>query len=106
MDKITWDALEQAIKGLINEINPNVRYIPKYGGEVLGLDPKSDTKFVGGIFAYKEHVSLEFSNGAGFNNPEGLLEGKGKHRRYLKYVSLDDIGLKQTKFFLTQALKP
>ena len=48
------------IKEIVEDIAPDVRFVPKYGGEVLAPDADSDKKFVGGIFSYKDHVSLEF----------------------------------------------
>lgn len=103
MEKAEFDAIEGAIKTIINEIAPDARYVSKYGGEVIvpGLD--DDKHFVGGIFGYNEHVSLEFSEGASFNDPEGQLEGKGKNRRHLKFQTLMDVEAKDVRNFLTQA---
>lgn len=106
MDKAVSESIENAIKEMVAEIYPNVRYLPKYGGEVLALDPDDDGKFVGGIFIYKDHVSLEFSEGASFDDLETLLEGKGKSRRHLKLQVLEDVEAKNTKSFLEQAIQP
>ena len=81
-----------------------MQFVPKYGGEVLAHDPENDKKFVGGIFIYKDHVSLEFSQGASFDDPDGLLEGKGKKRRYLKFTAVDDVEAKGALCFLKRAL--
>ena len=105
MDGIVFELIEANIKEAVNQIRPDVRYVPKYGGQVLVLDPNDDKKFVGGIFTYKDHVSLEFSEGAGFDDPNGHLEGKGKNRRHLKFRALEDVDTKDTKMFLKQALK-
>lgn len=104
MDQATSVAIESAIKEIVDEIEPDVRYLPKYGGEVLALDPDNDAKFVAGIFTYKDYVSLEFSEGASFDDPNGTLEGKGKSRRHLKFKTLEDVDAKDTKMFLKQAL--
>ena len=78
--------------------------MPKYGGEVLAHDPDSDKKFVGGIYVYKDHVSLEFSQGASFDDPDARLEGKGKNRRHLKLMTVEDVMGKGAEEFLKQAL--
>ena len=78
--------------------------LPKYGGEVLAHDPESDKKFVGGIYVYKDHVSLEFSQGASFDDPDGRLEGKGKGRRHLKFATVEEVTRKDAEGFLRQAL--
>lgn len=104
MDKAVSEAIESAIKVIVDQIEPDVRYVPKYGGEVLALDPCNDAKFVAGVFTYKDHVSLEFSDGASFDDPKGNLEGKGKRRRHLKFQTLEDVDAKDTTRFLKQAL--
>jgi len=58
---------------------------------------------VTGIFQRKEHVSLEFSEGGAMEDPNGLLEGKGKFRRHLKIRTQDDIHEKKVAEFLAQA---
>ncbi len=72
----------------------------KYGGILFSLCGSP----VGGIFVYKEHVSVEFSEGAHFHDPQGLLEGKGKLRRHLKIRSVNDISAKETRAFMAQAV--
>ena len=84
MDQVISDCISNTLKEIVEQIAPDVRFVPKYGGEVLACDPDSDKKFVGGIYVYKDHVSLEFSQGALFDDPDGRLEGKGKGRRHLK----------------------
>ena len=78
--------------------------MPKYGGEVLAHDPDSDKKFVGGIYFYKDHVSLEFSQGASFDDPDVRLEGKGKNRWHLKLMTVEDVMGKGAEEFLKQTL--
>lgn len=72
----------------------------KYGGLVFSL---SNT-LVGGIFPYKEHISIEFSNGADFLDPSKILEGKGKKRRHLKIIEKKDIKDKNVKIFIAEAV--
>ena len=73
----------------------------KYGGLVFNLS----NALIGGIFPYKEHISIEFSNGAEFPDPSGLLEGKGKKRRHLKIVEKKDIDAKNVEVFVAEAVK-
>ena len=69
------------------------------------LDAVDDNKFFGGIFSSKGDVSLEFSEGASFDDPDGHLEGKGKARRHLKFKSISDIVAKDVSGFFKQAIK-
>lgn len=105
LDTSTAQAIEEAIKEIIDQIDPDISYAKKYGGEVIVPDPDNTTKFVGGIFAYAAHMSLEFSEGASFADPNGYLEGKGKARRHLKLTSVAEVEAKDARGFLEQALR-
>ncbi|MDX1700014.1 MAG: DUF1801 domain-containing protein, partial [Melioribacteraceae bacterium] len=70
-----------------------------YGGIMFSL-----TEDYAGIFARKNHVSFEFGNGFKMNDPNKVLEGGGKYRRYLKLRSLTDIKDKEVEFFVEQAV--
>ena len=73
----------------------------KYGGLVFNLS----SDLIGGIFPYKNHISIEFSNGVEFPDPSGILEGKGKQRRHLKIFEKQDIDAKKVESFVAEALK-
>ena len=104
MNDTQAEEIKAALAELISTINPEVRLVAKYGGVVMCPDPESDKRFVGGIFGYKDHVSLEFSQGTTLSDPQGQLEGKGKHRRHLKLSILEDIESKSAKTYLEQIL--
>jgi hypothetical protein len=57
-----------------------------------------------GIFSYKAHVSLEFSEGHKLQDPERRLEGSGKFRRHLKFKQLADVKAKQPATYIKQAI--
>jgi hypothetical protein len=71
----------------------------KYGGLVFNLS----SVLIGGIYTYKEYISIEFSNGANFTDTDSMLEGKGKKRRHLKIVTKEDISQTNAAFFIKQA---
>lgn len=98
------EAIAQAVKDLALSIAPAMTLEPKYGGDVMVPDPAQPKQFVGGVFAYKDHVSVEFSQGASLDDPAGHLEGKGKARRHLKLHSLGEIEGKDLALYLRQAL--
>ena len=72
----------------------------KYGGILFSAD---GVQF-GGVFAYKEHVSVEFGSGAAITDPFGHLEGGGKGRRHLKLRAIEDIKNKKLAQYLPLAL--
>jgi hypothetical protein len=100
------DDIKNALAELVGEIAPDVRLVPKYGGVVMCPNVGDDKSFVGGIFSYKDHVSMEFSKGVDLDDPDTLLEGSGKLRRHLKFHSMDDITAKNPRAFLEQVLTP
>ncbi|HID67793.1 MAG TPA: DUF1801 domain-containing protein [Roseibacterium sp.] len=105
MDEALSHSIVAAVKGLATSIAPNLQFHRKYGGEVFVPDAAHPNKFVGGVFAYKDHVSLEFSDGATLDDPSGHLEGKGKARRHLKLRSVHDIEAKDAVAYLRQTLQ-
>lgn len=90
--------LVQAVRSLIESQFPDAQEVVKYGGILFS----SDVQFCG-VFAYKEHVSVEFGAGAKIQDSIGLLEGAGKGRRHLKLRAVADIDAKQLSAYLTLA---
>ena len=53
------------IRKLFLDANKELTEDIKYGGLVFNLS----NVLIGGIFPYKEHISIEYSNGADFPDP-------------------------------------
>lgn len=92
--------IADSVRSIILQIADTVDEEVKYGG-ILFAAPKPFC----GIFVYKQHVSVEFSNGAEIVDPYGSLEGKGKGRRHLKLYTLGDIDNKHLTDYLRLAQK-
>ncbi len=80
--------------------NSNINERIMYGGIMLSLE-----KDFGGIFAYKKHVSFEFSFGSHMDDPSNILEGDGEFRRHIKVHDITDVETKSVAFFVKQALQ-
>ncbi|MGI9298777.1 MAG: DUF1801 domain-containing protein [Gammaproteobacteria bacterium] len=91
-----------AIRKIIFDIAPNANEKNMYGGLVYELDALASKKFCG-IFAYANHVSVEFSRGAELADANNLLEGAGKFRRHLKIRGLAEIKAKQAENYIRQS---
>lgn len=89
------------VRALFLNASKRVQEDVKYGGIVFNLDGS----LIGGVFAYQQHVSIEFSQGAQFIDENALLEGKGKLRRHLKLVSDQDLADKNAAAFIRQAIQ-
>ena len=70
----------------------------KYGGLLY-----STHKPYTGIFVYKHHVTLEFSEGTKLDDPDNLLSGTGKYRRNLQFKTVADIEKGMVRKFIQQA---
>jgi hypothetical protein len=89
-----------AIREIFLKANRELAEGIKYGGLVFSV---SDA-LIGGIYTYKDHISIEFSNGADFIDGDSLLEGGGKKRRHLKIHTGGDIAKKNAEYFVHQAV--
>ncbi len=87
-----------ALRALVHDLTKTVDESIKYGGIVF----TEEGELLSGIFVYKKHISLEFSFGAELNDPNVLLEGKGKLRRHLKFTSKQDLETKMPLFYIKQ----
>ncbi|CAM2069846.1 DUF1801 domain-containing protein [Sulfidibacter corallicola] len=93
-------ALIIAIRDMFRKADASFGETIKYGGLVF----MSGKDLVGGIFVYRKHLSIEFSVGAGFADPDGFLEGKGKHRRHLKIRTMADLEAKKVATYIAQTV--
>lgn len=89
----------EAVRALVHETVEPLSEEVKYGGVLFG----SGVPFCG-VFAYRQHVSVEFGAGAKIADPHGLLEGAGKGRRHIKLRGVADIAAKRLADYLPLAL--
>jgi len=99
MDTEKYNAMIE-MREIIFDTFPKTVEKMMYGGIVFFLN---DEMF-GGLFAYKNHLTFEFSKGFLMEDLNNFLEGKGKYRRHLKILSKDDILGKEVKSFVEQAV--
>jgi hypothetical protein len=90
----------EAVRALVKKTYKASIEEVKYGGILFS----SGIQFCG-VFAYKEHVSVEFGSGAKIIDTFGQLEGAGKGRRHLKLNSVADIANKKLAQYLPLALQ-
>ena len=93
----TVQAVRTLVKKLVKPLSEEV----KYGGILFS---SADGPF-GGVFAYKDHVSVEFGHGARIDDTLGHLEGAGKFRRHLKLRSEADIAGRQLARYIPLAIE-
>ena len=89
-------SLRQTILALDNTVTEEM----KYGGILFG----THGHFCG-IFSYKQHVGLEFGEGARMPDSYQVLDGKGKGRRHIKLTSVQEIKTKHVLEYLVAVLK-
>ena len=90
----------KAIREIVLMQNSELGESIKYGGIVY----QKDNELLAGIFAYKNHVSLELGKGFEIDDIYSVLEGKGKYRRHIKFHNLSDVEKKKTKYYIDAAV--
>ena len=93
-------SLVESVRALIKKTFPSISEEVKYGGILF----TSGVQFCG-VFAYRQHVSVEFGSGARIPDTLGHLEGSGKGRRHIKLHSAKDIKSKNLAHYLPLALE-
>ena len=105
MDETIKAQAIEIIKNIVLKNAPNTNFREMYGGLVIELEKDNPKSRVGGIYAYKDYVSLELAKGISFDDPDCVLEGSGKFRRHVKLHSLSDIEDKNCQMFVDQAVQ-
>lgn len=93
-------SIVELVRELVKTIVPTAVEEVKYGGILYIVE-----EHFCGVFAYKKHVSVEFSYGAKIADPLGLLEGNGKGRRHIKLYTVDDIETTNLAHYIPLALE-
>ena len=88
-----------SLRKIVLTIAPDAKQEIKYGGLVFLIDGR----LICGIFVRKNHISIEFTNGAEMQDTDNFLEGGGKYRRHLKIFKYDDIKNKKAGYYIKQA---
>ncbi|MDH4275231.1 MAG: DUF1801 domain-containing protein [Gammaproteobacteria bacterium] len=91
-------ALVQEVRKEVYSAVPNASECVMYGGFMFA----APAKFCG-VFAYTEHVSIEFGRGCDLKDPHRVLEGSGKLRRHIKVQTFADIKSKHLRAYIAQA---
>lgn len=89
-----------SLRTIILNSNAHVTEVFKYGGLLY-----SSKKPFAGIFVSKNHISIEFSEGAKLADPKNKLLGIGKYRRHLKFKTAGEIHKHEIQTFLKEAVK-
>lgn len=105
LDETTKSEIVERLKTLIRAVAPTAVFGSKYGGTIVQTRQDQTKSHFCGVYAYTNHVSLEFTHGARLNDPDGILHGNGKYRRHVKITRLSDIQSRQCAIFLEQAYR-
>lgn len=110
------DARVEQLLNDINLVNPERHELVMAARRVIHKEVKQATERVMyggfmfaapndfcGVFAYAEHISVEFGRGCDLQDEWQVLEGKGKLRRHIKIHSLDEIKSKHLADYVRQA---
>lgn len=99
----TADQITRELDDIIKDVAPGSGRRGMYGGIVFEKEAGNHSTMVCGHFVYKQHVSLEFSQGYKLDDPDGVLEGNGKYRRHIKLFEPTDILEKSVRAMVVRA---
>lgn len=92
--------LVQEVRQVLYRVVPTASERVMYGGFMFS----GEAPFCG-VFAYKEHVSVEFGRGCDLDDPYMVLEGGGKLRRHIRLFSENDITGKHLDHYILTAYR-
>ena len=100
---IELSALADELDDLVKRTIKGVSTVSKYGDTLYTLKPDEKEGQFCGVFIYKEHVQLVFSQGTVLDDSKGILEGKGKFRRNVNFSNSGDINTRTLVKLIKQA---
>lgn len=90
--------LVQSLRALVLGVDAAITEEIKYGGILFSAE-----RSFCGVFAYTQHVSLEFGAGAALPDAFRVLEGTGKLRRHIKLLTVQDLEAKHVREYVVLA---
>jgi hypothetical protein len=85
------------LRALIYEVVPDATEGIKWRMPTFSLH-----KAICYIAGFKHHVTFAFFNGRMLKDPEGLLLGTGKHMKYLKFKSMDELDEQRLRLWILE----
>lgn len=93
------EELEEFIQGVI----PEAKKVSKYGGILFTVKPEEKEGQFCGVFIYKQHAQISFSQGVQLNDSNNTLSGSGKFRRHVNYTSIEEVNFQDLENLLVQS---
>jgi len=91
--------LVQMLDSIISQAMPSLTSSLKWGNLTY-----SAVKNVCAIVTHKQHVNLQFFQGAHLDDPQKVLTGTGKDMRHLRVAQVDDVDAAYVRLLLDQAI--
>jgi len=95
----TLHKIVQGVRQIVKLEQPKATEIVKYGGIMFQVEQPFC-----GVYAYQQHVSLEFGQGHRLDDAHKVLEGNGKFRRHITLKSPDDVAGRHVADYVRQSL--
>ena len=93
-------AVVRQVRAIYREVETSVEEKFIYGGVGFFLNGSH----FGGVYPHTEHLNIVFSRGNQLSDPDGLLQGKGKFRRFVRAASVDDLAEQNVRDFVAQSV--
>ncbi|MBI5042909.1 MAG: DUF1801 domain-containing protein [Nitrospirae bacterium] len=87
-----------ALRKIVLQVIPEATEVMMYGGIVYKTN-----RLLCGLFARKNHITVEFEKEREIDDPYLILEGKGKERRHIKISTYEDIKEKKIRYYIDKS---
>ena len=95
----------EAARALILEVMPDAVEQFDLSASLIAYGTDRTTRgLVCGIIYYSAHLNLIFARGAHLPDPQGLLQGSGKHARHIRIQRVEDVHLPAVLSLCEQAV--
>ena len=86
------------LRALIYQVVPDATEDIKWGVPTFSLQ-----KTICYIAGFKRHVTFGFYDGKMLKDPDGLLLGTGKHMKYLKFKSINELDEDRLRLWILES---
>jgi hypothetical protein len=95
------------LRNIIVSVAPDAVEVIRWGGLSYFHEGRGGIVSAGicQIGLQRDHVRLEFIHGAFLSDPQNLLEGKQKYKRFIRLETYDDAPWEVLKEFITSAAR-
>lgn len=106
VDKFVKDNIAPELRDVANMLRDLMRELASHAPEEIsyGMPMWKGRYPLAWISSSKKYITFSFTNGVEFDDPYGLLKGRGKHARGVKLKTVEGANQEALRHYIRQAL--